>query len=581
MPNRALLTKGAVVQDRYRVVRVLGKGGMGAVYLVEDLRLYGKHWALKELLERFIDSKDRAEAIELFRREVQMLVSLRHPNLPEVVNTFEVKGRHYLVMEYIEGQTLKELVEAAPGGHLPEDQLLDWATQICDVLDYLHSHDPPVIFRDLKPANVMITPEKKVKLIDFGVARLFDPNKGTDTLRMGTVGYAPPEQYSGQGQTTPRSDVYALGATLYDLLTNDSPEAHPFVFTPIRQLNNQISASTARAVEKAVQLDPGDRFPSIGAMKTALLGQEKRRKLPAALLVGVPLLLLILVGGGWLLWQNGAGSKIEASPTSPSEVVAQTTPSPTLTRPLTSTPAPTLTPTSTPPPDLTATAIAACVFDLEIAADSPIWPSVLMPGQQFVKKWEIKNAGTCAWPEGAELVFDSGDELEIVEIPAIEPLAPEESVEIELALRAPTDFASYSSKWQLQDSEGNPIGEGLEIACRVGPTPTPRATSTPLPTPTPEFTIGPLEFSVPTIVEWEKNVEGKWWGWAVIDVQGGDGNYRYYIDGIEEFYDGRIPINDQQKCRPWGPHTIIVESGDGQRREWQGLISYPDQHKCD
>ncbi len=587
MPSRALLTAGTVVQDRYRIVRTLGKGGMGAVYLVEDLRLYGKRWALKELLERFLDLDERAEAVELFRREVQMLVGLSHPNLPEVVNTFEVKGRHYLVMEYIEGQTLQELVRDAPDGYLPEDQLLDWATQICDVLGYLHSHDPPIIFRDLKPANVMITPNGQVKLIDFGVARLFDPSKGTDTLRMGTVGYAPPEQYAGQGQTTPRSDVYALGATLYDTLTTDSPEAHPFVFTPLRQLNNRISTRTARAVGKAVQLDPGDRFPSVDAMKMALLGQEKRRKLPMALLVGLPLLLLILVGGGWLLLQNGSGHKAAATITATSMAVAQATPLPTATRPPTSTPAPTPTPTSTPtptpPPDLTATAIAACVFDLEIVTDSPVWPSVLMPGQQFVKRWEIVNTGTCAWSEGVELVFDSGDEPEIIEIPKIKPLAPEESVEIEIALRAPTIFASYNSVWQLQDGEGNIIGKELEIAYRVGSTPTPRATSTPLPTPTSEFTIGPLGFSVPTVVEWDKNVEGQWWGWAVFDVWGGDGNYRYYLNGVREdleIFEPRIRI-EAQKCKPWGPNTIIIISGDGQETRWEGVIPYPEQDRCD
>jgi len=152
-----------------------------------------------------------------------------------------------------------------------------------------------------------------------------------------------------------------------------------------------------------------------------------------------------------------------------------------------------------------------------------------------------------------------------------------------MALRAPADFASYSSKWQLRDSEGNPIGTKLEIAFSVGPTPTPRATSTPLPTPTPEFTIGPLGFSVPTVVEWDKNVEGQWWGWAAFDVWGGDGNYRYYMNGIREdleFFEPRIRI-EAQKCKPWGPNTVIVVSGDGQEVRWEGVINYPEQHKCD
>ena len=362
--DHALLSTGDTVRERYRVVQVLGQGGMGAVYLVEDLALYGKHWALKELLEHFSNRAEREEAIAQFQREVQMLVGLNHPNLPEVVNAFESEGRHYLVMEYVKGQTLQELLEATPDRRLPEEQVLGWTAQMCDVLDYLHGHDPPIIFRDLKPANVMVTPQGQVKLIDFGVARLFDPAKGTDTLKMGTIGYAPPEQYSGQGQTTPRSDVYALGATLYELLTGDSPEAHPFVFAPVRQLNNQISARTARAVAKAVELDPGDRFPSINAIKTALLEQKRRWTLPASLIT-LPLLAL-LVAGGWLLWQNGPWSKGEPTPTLPSVAIAQATPSPTATRPPTSTPAPTLTPapdsptpalspTSTDPPSSTPT----------------------------------------------------------------------------------------------------------------------------------------------------------------------------------------------------------------------------------
>ena len=147
------------------------------------------------------------------------------------------------------------------------------------------------------------------------------------------------------------------------------------------------------------------------------------------------------------------------------------------------TPTPTRTPTSTPTPDLTATAIAACVFDLEVIRNSPVWPSVLMPGQQFVKRWEIKNAGTCAWPEGVELVFVSGDELQVVEAPVIELLALGETIEIEITLRAPTRYDKYTSVWQLQDSDGNPIGEELEIACYVGPTPT--STSAPQTQPPP------------------------------------------------------------------------------------------------
>ncbi len=247
----------------------------------------------------------------------------------------------------------------------------------------------------------------------------------------------------------------------------------------------------------------------------------------------------------------------------------------------TDTPIPTFTPTPIPTPDLTATAIAACVFDSQVVTDTPILPSVLMPGQQFVKRWEIENTGTCPWPENIALVFDSGDELEVVDVSVIGSLAPEGSAEIEITLQAPQDFGSYTSKWRLQDGAGNPIGEELEISCSVGPTPTP----TPLPpTATPEITIGTLVFSsVPTMAEWDKNAEGQWWGWAVFTVSGGDGNYRYYMNGIREdleLFEPRIFI-EAQKCKPWGPNTVIVLSGDGQEAIWEGTIPYPDQHKCD
>jgi serine/threonine protein kinase len=354
---QALLSVGTILHERYRVVRVLGKGGMGAVYLVEDTKLYGKLWAVKELLERFVDANDRAESIAQFQQEAKLLVGLRHPNLPQIVDAFEQDGRHYLVMEYVEGQTLEEMLEQSPEGVFTEEQVLEWAGQICDVLNYLHMHDPPVIFRDLKPANIMITPEGRVKLIDFGVARLFDPSKGTDTLKMGTVGYAPPEQYAGQGQTTPRSDVYALGATLYELLTGDNPEAHPFVFTPVRAVNRRVSTQTSLTVDKAVQLDPNDRFPSALAMKTALRGQKKVRWPLIAALTGGPLLLAgIAVGAYFAFFWGRAGSEVE--PTVPIVAVVETdtpTPSATPTQIPTSTSLPTLTPTETPLPTDTPT----------------------------------------------------------------------------------------------------------------------------------------------------------------------------------------------------------------------------------
>jgi serine/threonine-protein kinase len=266
------------LQDRYRVVKLLGGGGMGQVYLAHDTRLADKPCAVKELIpDPHLSAEERAQSAAQFQREAAVLAHLSHPNLPNVSDYFEENERFYLVMDFIEGETLEARLLASPEG-LPQEEVVEWALQLCDVLDYLHGQNPPVIFRDMKPANVMVTPEGKVKLIDFGVVRLFDPSKGTDTLKMGTAGYAPPEQYAGQGQTTPRSDVYALGATLYELLTGDDPTAHPFVFTPPRQLRSGISQAMSDAVMRAVSMAPEGRFPSVQVMKGVLQKATKPRR---------------------------------------------------------------------------------------------------------------------------------------------------------------------------------------------------------------------------------------------------------------------------------------------------------------
>ena len=274
-----MLEQNIMLQDRYRIVKALGGGGMGQVYLAHDTRLADKPCAVKELIpDPHATPEEEKQAAAQFHQEAAVLAHLSHPNLPDVSDYFDERGRFYLVMDYIEGETTEERLHLSPDGLPPED-VVEWAVQLCDVLEYLHSQTPPVIFRDMKPANVMLTPEEDVKLIDFGVARLFDPTKRTDTLKMGTAGYAPPEQYAGQGQTTPRSDVYALGATLHELLTGADPTAHPFVFTPPRKLNPGISPSLSNAVMRAVNLDPDDRFPSVKAMKETLEKATRPRRL--------------------------------------------------------------------------------------------------------------------------------------------------------------------------------------------------------------------------------------------------------------------------------------------------------------
>jgi serine/threonine-protein kinase len=260
---------GSVLGGRFRLVDLLGQGGAGAVYLAEDIQLFERPVAVKELIEQFNGPEEREAAVARFRQEARMLVTLRHPNLPDVLSYFDEDGRHYLVMEYIEGHTLLDLLNRA-GGTLPPAMVAEWGRQVCDVLEYLHQRTPPVIFRDLKPSNIMLDRHGRIKLIDFGTARHFDVSKHTDTLKMGSIGYAPPEQYQGQGQTSPQTDIYALGVTLHQLLTNIDPSARPFVFTPPSLLRPEIPEPLSRAVMRALHLDPAQRFASAMEMRRAL-----------------------------------------------------------------------------------------------------------------------------------------------------------------------------------------------------------------------------------------------------------------------------------------------------------------------
>ena len=282
-----MLFQGTTLQGRYQIVRWLGGGGMGAVYLAADHRLSGRHVAVKQLLpDPNASPAELAQAQQQFQAEATMLASLDHLHLPKVYDCFAEAGQSYLVMEYVDGETMEDVLGRG-GGILPEPSVIAWAGQLCDVLTYLHSRQPPIIFRDLKPGNIMIDRQGTVKLIDFGIARLFKPGQRTDTLRMGTLGYAPPEQYAGQGQTDVRSDIYSLGATLHHLLTGRDPAQYPpfsFNTAPVRNLNPAISPRTEAAVMKALAYNQADRFQNAAEMKRALLGTGTslpRRQVPS------------------------------------------------------------------------------------------------------------------------------------------------------------------------------------------------------------------------------------------------------------------------------------------------------------
>jgi serine/threonine protein kinase len=242
---------------------------MGAVYQVADTRISGKTWALKEMSDAALTNPtEKLQAIEAFRREAELLSQLSHPNIPRVIDFFSERGKLYLVMDFVEGETLEDRIERG-GLPLGESEVRPWAEQLCHVLGYLHSQQPPVIFRDLKPGNIMIDRTGHVKLIDIGIVRFFQPGKAKDTISFGTTGYAPPEQY-GKGQTDARSDIYTLGATLHHLLTGRDPALTPFQFQPVRQLNPRVSLAMERAVMRALEQDPARRWSSAQAMWQAM-----------------------------------------------------------------------------------------------------------------------------------------------------------------------------------------------------------------------------------------------------------------------------------------------------------------------
>jgi serine/threonine protein kinase len=250
----------------------LAQGGQSAVYLVLDTLNGNTQRAIKEMSEAHLGPLERDKAVNDFLREADMLRSLDHPALAKVFDRFVDNHKHYLVMEYVRGHNLEdELIDT--GQALPWERVLSWGIALCDVVAYLHSRTPPIIYRDLKPANVMLQPDGNIKLIDFGIARWLHPMRTHDTSKLGTDGYAPLEQYNARSE--PRSDLYALGASLYHLLTGRVPEAAPMrgiggSLTPVRMVNPQVPESFERVILRALSLQADDRFPDARQMRAAL-----------------------------------------------------------------------------------------------------------------------------------------------------------------------------------------------------------------------------------------------------------------------------------------------------------------------
>lgn len=265
-----LLAPGAVLAQRYQIVDLVGRGGMGAVYRARDLRLPTATWAVKEMWAEQLAPEEQEEARTLFEREAHLLAGLTHPALPHVSDYFTESGRQYLVMEFIEGETLEARVERT--GPIPVSDAIRWGVQIGDALAYLHERPEPVIFRDVKPGNVMIRPQGNLKIIDFGIARIYASGKSQDTVAFGTPGYAAPEQY-GKMQSDARADVYGLGATLHFLLTGRDPSDNTFRFEPPSKFNPAVPAPLDAVIMRAVALDPEHRYATIREMMAALDSQ--------------------------------------------------------------------------------------------------------------------------------------------------------------------------------------------------------------------------------------------------------------------------------------------------------------------
>ena len=275
-PTIKQLDSGTVLNGRYEIARRIGGGGMGAVYLAKDRNLGDASRAVKEMVEAHLDPNQHEKAIGDFKRESLLLTSLEHPSIPTIYDYFydESLGRFYLVMKYISGGDLASRLRNAPGGRIDEKTVTDWGMQVADVLQYLHSRPKQIIYRDLKPANLMIDGNTgRVMLIDFGIARwVKQEEKGVTAV--GTMGYAPPELFSGRVE--PRSDVYSLGATMFHLLTGADPQDNPLLIFDFaknprpRQIAPSLSSEIEQILMRSVEYKPEDRFASAGEMRDAL-----------------------------------------------------------------------------------------------------------------------------------------------------------------------------------------------------------------------------------------------------------------------------------------------------------------------
>lgn len=291
-----MLEIGSLVDGKYKILNEVGHGGMSIVYLAMNEKA-NKQWAIKEV------RKDGVKDFEVVKQslvaETDMLKKLNHPYLPDIVDVIEDDDRFLIVMDYIQGNSLSKAIEEY--GALPQDDVIHWAKQLCDVLGYLHSQNPPIIYRDMKPANIMLKPDGNITLIDFGTAREFKEKNLADTTCLGTMGYAAPEQFGGMGQTDGRTDIYCLGATLYHLVTGKNPCEPPYEIRPIREINPSLSGGLERIILKCTQPNPANRYQNAAELMYALehydeiddiYRKKQKRKLAAFITTSVITVIL-------------------------------------------------------------------------------------------------------------------------------------------------------------------------------------------------------------------------------------------------------------------------------------------------
>lgn len=262
--NSNWLKEGSILDGRYKIVKLIKAGGMGAVYKVEDLKMGNREMALKQMLDSFTDSAARRDAIDMFLSEVQVLSTLRHPNIPQVTDHFIQEHSFFFIMEFIEGRDLSQILKAEGNPGLDEHRVAEIASEVCEALKYIHGLEAPFAHRDIKPSNLILrNSDSRVMLIDFGIARVTNPQEG---FWIGTPGYAPPEQQFGKPE--PRSDLYALGATMHELLTGIRPSS--FEFPTFNELKLKVSQKLEYLISDALAWNPEDRIQSASEFQKRL-----------------------------------------------------------------------------------------------------------------------------------------------------------------------------------------------------------------------------------------------------------------------------------------------------------------------